>query len=85
MSDGIKNNLNLFLIKKILSEILVADNQNNINGLKSSLKHNYLVNFSDKTQVDDENSVFTKVKIINENITSTNSRSSFQIYQIMIG
>lgn len=74
MSHGIKNNLNLFLIKKILSEIFVSNNQNNINDPKSSSKHNDLVNFSDKTQVDDENSVFTKVKIINENITSTNSQ-----------
>jgi len=84
MSDGIKNNLNLFLIKKILSEILVPDNQNNINDPKSSSKHNDSINFSDKTKVD-ENLVFTKVKIINENITSINSRSNFQIYQIMIG
>lgn len=81
MSDGINNNLNLFLIKKILSEILIPDNQNNINDPKSSSKHNDSVNFSDKTQVD-ENSVFTKVKIINENITSTNLRSN---YQTMIG
>ncbi|KAE9531522.1 hypothetical protein AGLY_010728 [Aphis glycines] len=60
MSDGINNNLNLFLIKKILSEILIPDNQNNINDPKSSSKHNNSVNFSDKTQVD-ENSVFTKM------------------------
>lgn len=77
MSEGFEKSLNILLIKNILSGISVLDNDMNFNNRPSPSKHCDFVNFIAGTQDDmEDKSVVTKVKVINENISSTNSLSN---------
>jgi len=78
MSEGFEKSLNMLLIKNMLSGISVLDNDMNFNNLPAPSTHCDFVNFIAETQDDMEyKSVVPKVKVINENISSTNSLSNF--------
>lgn len=78
MSEGFEKNLHILLIKNILSGISVLDNDMNFNNIPAPSKHYDFVNFTEGTQNNMENKlVVSKVKVINENISSTNSLSNF--------
>jgi len=82
MSEGSEKSLNILLIKNILSGISMLDNDTNFNenfnNQPAPSKHCDFVNFIVRTQDDmEEKSVVTKVKVINENKSSTNSLSNF--------
>lgn len=78
MSEGFEKSLHILLIKNILSGISVLDNDMNFNNPPAPSKHYDVVNFIEGTQNDmEDKSVIPKVKVINENISSTNSLSNF--------
>ncbi|XP_003247379.1 uncharacterized protein LOC100571331 [Acyrthosiphon pisum] len=78
MPEGFKKSLNISLIKNILSGISVLDNDMNFNNQPAPSKQCDFVNFIVGSQDDmEDKSVVTKVKVINENISSTNSLSNF--------
>jgi len=78
MSEGFEKSSHILLIKNILSGISMPDNDMNFNNLPAPSKHYDFVNFIVGTQNDiEDKSVVSKVKVINENISSSNSLSNF--------
>lgn len=77
MSDELENNLNILLIKNILSGISVIDDDMDFYNLPTSSKHCDFVNFTVRTQDDMEDKpAVNQEKVTNEKISSTNSLSN---------